>query len=425
MAGRQRNNFSGNFYTSSSAVPLGRNTAFNSENPFSPDPTCPTSGWECPLGCDWYADRQDGPSQRLGYAHFPPEPKWNAARFVERRVGEKTVAQIKKSGTTLFGSPDLLWWGSRYGNAELCRFMLGLDERVHQLGRMAGVSGLHMASLWNHDDIIRLYVEKQQNVDVRDDYGLTAAFWATVVGNRNCMTELSQAGCNIGKTTEWQLSSDIVADINTGIARSRNWFDVSCFETNLLLLKGFQQEGMTNDQEVQFLKDLMLWILSGERDSTDLKLYATLLNHNADPFRLIYVTSAFHRAARFGHRDVLQLFLSWRGVNVDIADRLGWTALHYAAFCDHEDCARLLTDKLADPTVDTVEGNPITVAHVYERYKIISHLRDYQPTFDMVRRKAGLAMQGNDHQQPACKKLSFVAENSPNVFQGETVNIYY
>ena len=64
-----------------------------------------------------------------------------------------------------------------------------------------------------------------------------------------------------------------------------------------------------------------------------------------------------HWASDRGNVDILTLILSTKGVNVDLQDSEGQTALHYAASCSHKACIKILLQSGANKEILDSEGN--------------------------------------------------------------------
>jgi ankyrin repeat protein len=63
-----------------------------------------------------------------------------------------------------------------------------------------------------------------------------------------------------------------------------------------------------------------------------------------------------HRAAREGHLDVLQYFISL-GARVNVGDRNGWTPLHFAALYGHLSIVQFLVQSGADTNIKDKDGD--------------------------------------------------------------------
>lgn len=62
-----------------------------------------------------------------------------------------------------------------------------------------------------------------------------------------------------------------------------------------------------------------------------------------------------HYAADFGQKDVLKYLIS-NGVNINVTDKYGITALLSAIWEDHKDCVQLLIDSGADANNSAPDG---------------------------------------------------------------------
>lgn len=64
-----------------------------------------------------------------------------------------------------------------------------------------------------------------------------------------------------------------------------------------------------------------------------------------------------HWAADRNQLDVLRILLGLPGLNINLQDSEGQTALHYAASCGHKDCLELLLEKGADKMIVCADGS--------------------------------------------------------------------
>ena len=70
-----------------------------------------------------------------------------------------------------------------------------------------------------------------------------------------------------------------------------------------------------------------------------------------------------HKAAAFGHQEVVALLLQQPGIDTNAADLQGWTALHYAAANGQEEVLALLLDHPGiEAGATNIFGN--TVLHI-------------------------------------------------------------
>jgi acyl-CoA-binding protein len=80
-----------------------------------------------------------------------------------------------------------------------------------------------------------------------------------------------------------------------------------------------------------------------------------------------------HWAADRGNAEVLKLILSTKGINIDLQDGEGQTALHYACSCGHRSCVELLLKLGANKDIlDSEETSCIDVAYDSEIKSLLS-----------------------------------------------------
>lgn len=79
-----------------------------------------------------------------------------------------------------------------------------------------------------------------------------------------------------------------------------------------------------------------------------------------------------HWASDRGNVEVLKIILTTKGINVDLQDSEGQTALFYASSCGHKTCLQLLLDQGADKEiVDNEESSCADVAYDDEIRKVL------------------------------------------------------
>ena len=122
------------------------------------------------------------------------------------------------------------------------------------------------------------------------------------------------------------------------------------------------------EEDIKFWINFWLWKFSATQDQVPLCIY--LIREGARPTEVFYITSAFHRAARFGNTELLRYLLDpnmkkrWPEV-VHSVDKLGWTALHNASLNNQEHCVLLLLQHGADWGKTTREGTALDIAKKY------------------------------------------------------------
>ena len=95
------------------------------------------------------------------------------------------------------------------------------------------------------------------------------------------------------------------------------------------------------------------------------------------------LSNAFANAGGFNHLDILQAFLD-HGMNVDIKDKYGWTALMNACVCGNQELVRLLLNKNANPNAHNSDGwTPLMSTTYYGHREIVQLLLDYNADIDL------------------------------------------
>ncbi|XP_065843094.1 uncharacterized protein [Oscarella lobularis] len=290
---------------------------------------------------------------------------------------------------------ELLWWSSRHGNEELCKELLAEPKQIFDDGGMAGVSYIHMVVYWRHTSLIPLFSKHGFNLDDGDDeYGLSPLFWAHFSDNvsskqevAECANILQHCGADVTNTTPYTASSAFVCEMTKDPNKTR--FSKFCGDAGDArdALRWLDEEHKRSSQKrlkknIEFWINFWLWKFSASKDSESVRFCESLIKERgADPTVPMFITSAFHRAARFGNYEVLGYLLErrkrWRGI-VNSADQLGWTALHNAALNDQEACAKLLLDHGADWRIETREGSALDIAEEYNNKSVVKLFENAQ-----------------------------------------------
>lgn len=85
-----------------------------------------------------------------------------------------------------------------------------------------------------------------------------------------------------------------------------------------------------------------------------------------------------HWSSDRGYPDVLKVILNTRGIDINLQDNEGQTALFYASSCGHTKCVQLLLDHGADKDIlDYEESSCVDVAYDVEMKKILSWTEIY------------------------------------------------
>lgn len=110
------------------------------------------------------------------------------------------------------------------------------------------------------------------------------------------------------------------------------------------------------------------------REGNAEKLKALL--HNVDPVELNSLDEnglgLIHWASDRGNIDILKIILTTKGINIDLRDSEGQTALFYASSCGHKACVQLLIELGANKEIlDNEESSCVDVAYDDEIKKIL------------------------------------------------------
>lgn len=80
-----------------------------------------------------------------------------------------------------------------------------------------------------------------------------------------------------------------------------------------------------------------------------------------------------HWASDRGNSDVLKIIINTKGININLQDSEGQTALFYASSCGHKNCVKLLLDQGANKNIlDNEESTCIDVAYDEEIKRFLS-----------------------------------------------------
>ena len=79
----------------------------------------------------------------------------------------------------------------------------------------------------------------------------------------------------------------------------------------------------------------------------------------------------------YGHTDALQSRLKAKPHLLNMADKYGYTALHYAAQNDHTDIVRLLLERNADPNACVCGATPLHRAGTFIKAYVHTYIHAY------------------------------------------------
>ncbi|XP_065843070.1 ankyrin-1-like isoform X2 [Oscarella lobularis] len=322
------------------------------------------------------------------------EIETGSERFVPRHTKEdfvslKSLDNVVKSYAAeekQHWMPELLWWLCRHGMYTLCTEALEKESsKTLDQGKMAGVTCIHMMVHWGHTHLIPLFHEHGFDLNYGDENSLSPLFWCYASDNKStaeaaqCAKILRRHGANEEEATPYAGINELVHEL----IRDPNKASDSCAETQdtLQLLEKKEEDTGKLKKDLKFLKNYWLWKFSRKEDPESVEFCKRLLEEKgANPNACMYVTSAFHRTARFGNKNLLTYLLENPKFStaVNRADKLDWTSLHNAALFGEKDCAELLLLNYADPDIESRDGMAIDIAREYNRKNVVKLLEDWQ-----------------------------------------------
>lgn len=266
-------------------------------------------------------------------------------------------------------SRNSLHTASILGHVTVVRLLLDKEEDISaQDGE--GETVLHLVAYRGHEEVVRLLLDKGADIKAQNNNGSTALHQAAYQGHGEVMGLLLDRGADI-------LSQDNDGDTALHIVASGGYKEV----VRLLLDRGANiaarnESGSTalhlvawegHKEVFRLLLDRGADISTQDSDGdTALHLVAhkgykevvrLLLDGGADiTARNEVGSTALHHAVRMGHNEVVRLLLG-RGADISTQDNNGDTTLRVAAANGAREMARLLLDMGADIAIQNKHGN--------------------------------------------------------------------
>lgn len=183
---------------------------------------------------------------------------------------------------------------------------------------------LHYACMHGHVDFVRNLIHASpSSIEVRDLDNFTALIHAITHSQLHCVGELLSLGANIDPSG----SNDYIP------------LNLACQHGSLPIVELILHRKPRILPDAEGLYPQHLVARSGESS----KMLLLLKQYGADldqPDKLYQWTPLFHAASE-GHLDCLKVLLDC-GVNADILDEKGLSALYYASWEGHTECMKLL-----------------------------------------------------------------------------------
>ncbi|KAJ5962644.1 hypothetical protein N7501_007585 [Penicillium viridicatum] len=228
---------------------------------------------------------------------------------------------------------------------------------------LKGWTSLMISSFFGHETVVRLLLDKNVDVNPKDERGYTPLFWATENGHEAIVKILLESNADLN-SIDFSGQKPILRAIENGNETV----------VKLLLEQGADVNSLDYSGRAPLLwasrtgQETVVKLLLGKSADVDLKnwfgstplLYAAtngheavaklLLESNADiDTRDMHHRTPLYWAARKGHEAVVKLLLE-KGANMEAKGKDGVTPLGGAALHGHEAIVKQLLEKGADPS---------------------------------------------------------------------------
>ena len=206
-----------------------------------------------------------------------------------------------------------LHWSVKSGNYELVTYFTDMGTDIH-LKTNKGFNCLHIAAYKGHLNLCKMLIDNHKfDVDMTDNDGWSALHWSAQGDNYEIVTYFADIG------------TDIHLKTNDG----RNCLHIAARKGHLNLCKVLIYE-YKFDVNMAKIHGRTALHFSAEGGHYDLVTYF------ADMGTDIHLTTndglnCLHMAALNGHLNLCKILINEHKFNVNVAGKLGWTALHISA----------------------------------------------------------------------------------------------
>ena len=220
-----------------------------------------------------------------------------------------------------------LMWASEAGHEQVVKRLLQCDDIQVGLADNTGWQAIHYSARAGHAKVTGMLLDKGADINVRKSDGYTPLMLSALNDQNGCVELLLRRGAEV----EWQGDKSPIK-----LAREQGNIGVVILledcRRNPSKYKGVQSPlRAASTSSHMFLGDV---------NAKEGMLGATKLM----------------KASEEGKTQAVQKLLQCDGIEVGIADRLGFQAIHHAAKGGHADILRMLIDKGADMNVKKFDG---------------------------------------------------------------------
>ncbi|CAC5359841.1 unnamed protein product [Mytilus coruscus] len=246
---------------------------------------------------------------------------------------------------------------------------------------------LHVVCANGYTNLVKLLLENNAEVDVKDADGSTPLHLACHKGNTRIVSALLHNNANVdvkdsfGKTSVYtacsennervlQLLLEKKAVVNQKTISGMTPLSVSCKNENIALVKLLLQNGAKVNSKKQSVVPLHEACKSGNESIINILIQAKAsVNHKTKED-----ITPLHEACRNGHHNVVKLLLDKKAV-VNDKDKHGWTALFFSSAHGFHTIVDLLLKKGANLNMfDEDKENPLTLARKENHRDVIKLL---------------------------------------------------
>ncbi|CAH3036391.1 unnamed protein product, partial [Porites lobata] len=253
------------------------------------------------------------------------------------------------------------------GSLEIVQLLVGADPGLckEEILDEQGMVPLHRAAQNNHESVVGYLVDEGAPVDPRDIQGCTPLFLAASAGGTDTVKLLMDRGADI-TLKDVELRSPLHAAIVDG--------DSSTMEA---LLKSPAAKALVVDKDITGYTPVHYAARDGYLQHIALFIKK---NKAARQVTSDSLDTPLHIVARYGWLQIAEALLAKRNVRIiNLQNKKGKTALHYACHKGHEDITKLLLKKGATLERDHDDRTPLHMAAVNGSERCVEYILQTHP----------------------------------------------